>query len=69
MKLTRTITTLVPVTLEWARTNLNAMVCGYINRSLRKVCEYTDHFIESGLCFYTEEDAATACKAFTESMK
>lgn len=67
--LTRTITTPLPVTLEWAKENPTALVCGYINLSLRKACEYTDHFIESGLVFHTTEDAEAALKAFTESMK
>jgi hypothetical protein len=67
--LIRTITTPAPVSVDWARANPTALVCGYINLSLRKACEYTDHFIESGLVFHTVEDAEAALKAFTESMK
>jgi hypothetical protein len=69
--ITRTITTPIPITLQWAEQNPNSTVFNCLTNLNFGVCvnEISDFIYKAGLVFATKADADFAHNAFLESMK
>jgi hypothetical protein len=69
--LTRTITTPVPVTLEWSLEHPESLVYAAYHGHItgERACMHAPGIYRAGLIFHTQEEAKAAHDAFVESVK